>query len=195
MAARPFAPSTSTAPAAQLPAKPMLRSPSAPVRVSPRAAVRVGRPSAGSVGLCIRLRCDVCPRSRRLRAYDDAVTDHDTAKLTRDAALRRGRTSRLPRRSSTSAPVDHASRTGWGRTARQPPRARHRRRRRSRAELLGLDAAVRAAASGGERRVARRPLRVGPWRRHPGSSPSAGAPEWRRRPCSRTAPQRQRSAW
>ena len=47
--------------------------------------------SAGSVGLCIRLGCDVCPRSRRLRAYDDdAVTDHDTAKLTRGAALWRG---------------------------------------------------------------------------------------------------------
>ena len=52
--------------------------------------------SAGSVGLCIRLRCEVCPRSRRLRAYDDAVTDHDTAKLTGDAALRRGRTARPP---------------------------------------------------------------------------------------------------
>ena len=32
----------------------------------------------------------LCPRSRRLRAYDDAVTDHDTAKLTRGAALWRG---------------------------------------------------------------------------------------------------------
>ena len=30
-----------------------------------------------------------------------------------------------------------------GRTARQPPRSRHRRRRRSRAELVGLDAADR----------------------------------------------------
>ena len=31
-----------------------------------------------------------------------------------------GRTARLPRPPATSAPVDHASRTGWGRTVRLP---------------------------------------------------------------------------
>ena len=31
-----------------------------------------------------------------------------------------GRTARLPRPPATSAPVDHASRTGWGRTVRPP---------------------------------------------------------------------------
>ena len=34
---------------------------------------RRGYRGASSAGLCIRLGCDVCPRSRRLRAYDDPV--------------------------------------------------------------------------------------------------------------------------
>ena len=36
--------------------------------------------SAGSVGLCIRLRCDVPAVLTPAGQYDDTVTDHDTAK-------------------------------------------------------------------------------------------------------------------
>ena len=51
---------------------------------TPRVPVR----SAGSVGLCIRSGA-MCARSLDAwRAYDDAVTDHDTEKLPRGAALR-----------------------------------------------------------------------------------------------------------
>ena len=46
----------------------------------------------------------LCPRSRRLRAYDDAVTDHDTAKLTRGAAL-----CRAGRRNAAAGGQAHAA--------------------------------------------------------------------------------------
>ena len=40
--------------------------------------------------------------------------------IRRAVCVGRGRTARLPRPPATSAPVDHASRTGWGRTVRLP---------------------------------------------------------------------------
>ena len=94
--------------------------PSASKASTPMVPVR----SAGSVGLCIRLRCDGRPRSRPLRAYDDAVT-RGAALWRGRAAQRGGRRPRLtpPRMLSRSVGVFEASAstlTRWSR-CRVPP--------------------------------------------------------------------------
>ena len=77
------------------------------------------------------------PQARRLDSLPQAASGRSFFSA---PAGGRGRTARLPRRApATSAPVDHASRTGWGRTVRPPcdsghgPEAAARNRCRSRA--------------------------------------------------------------
>ena len=80
-----------------------------------------------------------------------------------------GRTARLPRPPATSAPVDHASRTGGGRTVRRPPAG---------AAVAALEVERRCAAARASRTWARRRHDWPPARRRRRltiSTPSASA--------------------